>query len=65
MTTLVDTSRLNQVLSHVPARILALLDAWCYRVALQRAERRRHATQARTVKAAATVAQYKLEPWRD
>jgi hypothetical protein len=65
MTTFVDTSRLNQVLSHVPARVLALLDAWSYRVALKRAERRRNAAKARTVKAASILAQYKLEPWRD
>jgi hypothetical protein len=65
MTTLVDTSRLNQVLSHVPARVLALLDAWSYRVALKRAERRRHAVQGRTAKAVSFIAKYKLRPWRD
>ena len=65
MTTLIATSRLNRVLSHVPARVLALLDAWSYHVALKRAERRRHAVQARTNKAASLIARYKLVPWRD
>jgi hypothetical protein len=59
MSTLVHSSWLGQLLNHLPARALAALDAWSYRVALKRAERRRVAISARERKAAAMVAQYR------
>jgi hypothetical protein len=62
MNTLVQTRRSNllaQVLRHLPARLLRALDAWSYRVALRRAERRRLAEKARKGRAAAILAQYK------
>ena len=68
MNTLVQARQgnlLSQALSLVPPRILKALDAWSYRVALRRAERRRLAESARRGKAAAIIAQYKLKPWRD
>ncbi|HEX9718812.1 MAG TPA: hypothetical protein VGA59_03705 [Ramlibacter sp.] len=59
MTTLVQPGLLSQVLSHIPSRVLKALDAWSYRVALRRAERRRLAHDARARRAAAIVAQYR------
>lgn len=57
MTTRVHTSRVSRVLGLVPARVLAALDAWSYRVALRRAERRRLGTTARRAGTATIVAQ--------
>jgi len=37
------TSWLTPVLRRLPARLLAKLDAWSYRIAVQRAQRRRAA----------------------
>lgn len=65
MTTFVQTSWVTQVLRLMPSRVLTALDAWSYRVALKRAERRRLAESARKGRAAAIIAQYKLKPWRD
>lgn len=65
MTTLARTHWLTQVLHLMPQRVLAALDAWSYRVARRRAERRRLAMSARQARAAAVIAQYKLQPWRD
>ncbi|HWI83555.1 hypothetical protein [Ramlibacter sp.] len=41
------TSWLSPVVRRLPARLVATLDAWSYRIALQRAERRRAAGQRR------------------
>lgn len=65
MATLVHTSWLTQVLRLVPSRVLTALDAWSYRIALKRAERRRLASNARKARAVAVIEQYKLKPWRD
>jgi hypothetical protein len=50
MATFAHPSLLNQVLRLIPGRMLAALDAWSYRVAVKRAERRRMAAQARKAK---------------
>jgi hypothetical protein len=60
MTTMVHPSMLSQVLRLIPSRVLTALDAWSYRVALKRAERRRIASTARKNRAAAIIAQYTL-----
>jgi hypothetical protein len=60
MTTMVHPSMLSQVLRLIPSRVLTALDAWSYRVALKRAERRRIASKARKNRAAAIIAQYTL-----
>jgi hypothetical protein len=65
MTTLARPHLMAQVLRLMPDRLLRALDAWSYRVARRRAERRRLAISARQARAAAGVAQYKLQPWRD
>lgn len=65
MATIARTHWLTQVLRLMPGRLLSALDAWSYRVARRRAERRRLAISARQARAAAVVAQYKLQPWRD
>jgi hypothetical protein len=65
MTTLARPNLLIQVLHLLPSRVLTALDAWSYRVALKRAERRRNASRARKTRAAAVIAQYKLQPVRD
>jgi hypothetical protein len=65
MTALAHTSRVSQVLQLMPRGILAALDAWSYRVALKHAEQRRQLITARQARAAAVIAQYKLEPIKD
>jgi hypothetical protein len=60
MTTMVHPTMLSQLLRLVPSRVLSALDAWSYRVALKRAERRRLAATARKTKAAAVIAQHQL-----
>jgi hypothetical protein len=59
MTTRVHPSWVSQVLSHIPARVLTALDAWSYRVARKRAERRRVFISARERRAAEIVRQYR------
>lgn len=53
----------TRVLRLVPSRVLAALDAWSYRVALERAAQRRIAATRQPGTLAA--AQYKLEPLGD
>lgn len=66
MTTLARTTWITQILRLVPPRVLVALDAWSYRVALKRAERRRLAATARKpVARQAVMPQYKLKPWTD
>jgi hypothetical protein len=65
MATLARPHFMTQVLRLMPERLLTALDAWSYRVARRRAERRRLAISARQARAAAVAAQYKLQPWRD
>jgi hypothetical protein len=65
MATIARPSLLSQALRLLPPRVLAALDDWSYRLARRRAERRRVALDARKAKAAAIVAHYKLQPWRD
>jgi hypothetical protein len=62
MGTLAHSSWLSHVLHRLPVSWLAMLDAWSYRVAVQRREKRRLAgVDSRAV---APIA-YKLRPWRD
>lgn len=65
MNTLARPNLLIQVLHLLPSGVLTALDAWSYRVALKRAERRRLASSARQSKAAAVIAQYKFLTSRD
>ena len=65
MTTIARTHWLTQVLRLIPDRLRTALDAWSYDVARRRAERRRLAMSVRQARAAAVVAHYKLQPWRD
>jgi hypothetical protein len=53
MSTIVHTSLASQILRLIPGRVLTALDAWSYRVALKRAERRRFAESARKAARAA------------
>jgi hypothetical protein len=47
MAALAQTSLLTPVLRRLPSRLLAALDAWSYRIALKRAQRRREAGRQR------------------
>lgn len=47
MTALAQTSLLTPVLRRLPSRLLAALDAWSYRIAQKRAQRRREAGRLR------------------
>jgi hypothetical protein len=47
MTALAQTSLLTPVLRRLPSRLLAALDAWSYRIAQKRAQRRREAGRQR------------------
>lgn len=47
MTALAQTSLLTPVLRRLPSRLLAALDAWSYRIAQKRAQRRRDAGRLR------------------
>jgi hypothetical protein len=40
---LAQTTLLTRVLRHLPSRLIAALDAWSYRIAQKRAQRRREA----------------------
>lgn len=62
MGTLAHSSWLIQVLHRLPDSWLAVLDAWSYRIAVKRRERRRLAG-LRSRLAAPTA--YQLKPWRD
>ena len=63
MSALALTSRLGQVLHLLPARWIAALDAWSYRVAQRNMERRKLAAQP--PRPAEPPIAYKLKPWRD
>lgn len=69
MVAVVQTSWVIPVLKLLPDRLHAALDAWSYRRAQARAERRRQAgrqrAKARMAKAPAAAIDYKLQPWRD
>ncbi len=62
MTTMARPTLVSQMLHLMPQRLIAALDAWSYGVAKRRAERRRRAMGAREARAAAVIAQYKIEP---
>jgi hypothetical protein len=62
MGTLAHSSWLGQVLRCLPGSWLTMLDAWSYRVAVQRREKRR---LAGSDSRAAAPSAYKLKPWRD
>jgi hypothetical protein len=47
MSTLAQTTLLTPVVRRLPHRLLALLDAWSHRMALQRARQRAEAAQQR------------------
>jgi hypothetical protein len=59
----IRSSWVSRILRLVPSRLLAALDAWSYRVALERAAQRRLAATRQLGAPAAT--QYKLEPLGD
>jgi hypothetical protein len=61
MGTLAHSHWLTQLLHRLPHSWLALLDAWSYRVAVQRREARRQAG----LRARLAPIPYKLKPWRD
>lgn len=69
MAAVVHSSWVIPVLKLLPARLHAALDAWSYRLAQTRAERRRQAgrrrANAKAVQAQAGAIDYKLRPWRD
>jgi hypothetical protein len=65
MNTLARPNLLIQVLHLMPSRVITALDAWSYRVALKRAERRHFASSARKARAAAVIRQCKPQPLSD
>jgi hypothetical protein len=62
MGTLAQGNWLTHALHRLPHSWLAVLDAWSYRVAVKRRERRRLAGLRRRLPAPIP---YKLKPWRD
>jgi hypothetical protein len=62
MSSVAHASWLSQALGRLPPSWLAALDAWSYRVARNRLERRRLAAQPRRP---AQPIDYQLKPWRD
>lgn len=64
MSSLAHTGWLTQALQLMPARLHAALDSWSYKVALQRAARRRQLAQPAAPQSGSLV-EYKLRPWRD
>ena len=62
MGTLAQGTWLTHALHRLPASWVATLDAWSYRVAVKRRERRRLAGLRKRV---APPIPYKLKPWRD
>lgn len=61
MAALAQRSWVTQLLRLMPAQLHKALDAWSYRVAQDRAQRRRMARQAPQV----APTDYKIRPWRD
>lgn len=62
MGTLAHNSWLTQVLHRLPGSWRTMLDAWSYRVAVKRREKRRLAGMKSRQ---APPVPYKLKPWRD
>ncbi|MBG9389123.1 hypothetical protein [Caenimonas aquaedulcis] len=62
MAAFVHTSRLQMALRHLPAPLLAALDAWSVRRARERLEKRREALRKPEVEAPVP---YRPKPWRD
>ena len=62
MGTVAHSSWLLQVLHRLPDSWVAVLDAWSYRIAVKRREKRRRAGLRTRL---AGQIQYKLKPWRD
>lgn len=66
MAMLARTTWLSQILRLMPSRVLKALDAWSYRVALKRAERRRIAATVRKPgPRLPAMPQYELRPRSD
>ena len=61
MGTLAHNSWLIQVLHRLPSSWRTMLDAWSYRLAVKRREKRRQAG----IRARLAPVAYKLKPWRD
>ena len=62
----VSSSLVSQILRHLPAPLVRVLDAWSQRVARRRWEQRqRKWLQRQAAAAAAGPASYHLKPWRD
>lgn len=61
MGTIAHSGWMVHVLHRLPQSWIAALDAWSYRVAVKRRERRRLAS----LRSRLAPVQYKLRPWRD
>ena len=63
----VHPSLVSQVVRHLPAPLLKLLDAWSSAVARRRWQQRQQKWQQRKAAtvAAAPASSYHLKPWRD
>lgn len=64
MGTLAHTTWVAQLLRHLPASLLTVLDGWSQRVARRHALQRQQAWLRRKAPKAA-VPQYRPQPWRD
>lgn len=67
MGAVVHPSLVSQVVRHLPAPLLKLLDGWSSAVARRRWQQRQQKWQQRkaATMAAAPAAAYHLKPWRD
>jgi hypothetical protein len=62
----VSSSLVSQILRHLPAALVSVLDAWSQRVARRRWEQRqRKWLQRKAAAAVAGTASYDLKPWWD
>jgi DNA-directed RNA polymerase specialized sigma24 family protein len=67
MGTLVHTGLISQVVRHLPASLVSVLDAWSHRIARRRARERMRKWEQRQAPAARPEPEtrYHLKPWRD